>query len=142
MKDPHTAENHDLDAKILIVDDDELFVSIARHMLSDYRHQYFASSGIEALKLARDIIPDIMLVDYDMPDLSGADLCAVFKSDPRLRAIPVIFITSHRKVAVVAATFNVGCDDFLTKPISRSLLLERVVEQFRRTRHTQDPVAV
>ena len=117
MCDAHSTESYHFDAKIMIVDDDVMFATILRHMLIEYSDQYFAESAIEGLKLARRIIPDIILLDYDLPDASGVDLCAMLKSDPKLSDIPVIFITSHRGVAVLAATFRAGGADFVTKPV-------------------------
>ena len=71
-----------------------------------------------------------------MPALAGTDLCVILKSDPALAAVPVIFITSHSKVSVVAATFKAGGGDFITKPVSRSLLLDRVRAQLKLKRET------
>jgi PleD family two-component response regulator len=91
--------------------------------------------------MAREIVPDLILVDYEMPALAGTDLCVILKSDPALAAVPVIFITSHSKVSVVAATFKAGAGDFITKPVSRSLLLDRVRAQLEPEREAEIPVA-
>src|SRR5258706_6319292 len=100
-------------------------------MLSEFDDQHFSTSGLDGLKMAGEIVPDLILVDYDMPALAGTDLCVILKSDPALAAVPVIFITSHSKVSVVAATFKAGAGDFITKPVSRSILLERVHAQVK-----------
>lgn len=119
------------DARILIIDDDIEFIAILSRMLSDYDDQHFATSGLEGLRMAREIAPELILIDYEMPALAGTDLCVILKSDPALAAVPVIFITSHNEVSVVAATFKAGGGDFITKPVSRSLLLGRVCAQLK-----------
>ena len=121
-------------ARILIIDDDIGFIKILGSMLSEYPNQYFADSGLEGLRLAREVVPDLILLDFEMPVLGGADLGMILKSDPALAAVPVIFITSHREVSVVTATFQAGGKEFITKPVSRSILLDRVHEQLQRTR--------
>jgi CheY-like chemotaxis protein len=130
------------DARILIIDDDIDFIKMLSRMLGDYEDQHFATSGLEGLGLAREIAPDLIFVDYEMPGLGGTDLCAILKSDPAVAVVPVIFVTSHSKVSVITATFRSGGDDFITKPVSRSLLLHRVQEQLQRTRAVKNPVAV
>jgi len=125
--------------RLLIVDDDLEFITILRHMLNEYSDQHFATSAIEGLRMARELLPDLILVDYEMPDLSGADLCTVLKSDPVLRAVPVIFITGHHKTAVITATFKAGGSDFITKPVSRALLLRRVREQLQPSHERKSP---
>jgi putative two-component system response regulator len=128
-------------ARILVVDDDVSFIAILLHMLDDYSDQHFARSAIDGLRLAREINPDLIIIDYEMPDLGGADLCAMLRSDPTLGSVPIIFITSHNRATVMAATFRAGASDFITKPVSRSLLLARVREQLKLTRGLRNPAA-
>ncbi len=83
--------------------------------------------------MAREIVPDLILVDYDMPALAGTDLCVILKSDPALAAVPVIFITSHSKVSVVAATFKAGAGDFILlegSPLHREATCGPVVPRY------------
>src|ERR1700674_6095669 len=80
---------------ILLVDDDSMVVRILSHILSDFTPLRFATSGRVALKRARESIPDLVLLDVDMPELSGFEVCKAFKSDPPLADVPIVFITSH-----------------------------------------------
>ncbi|MDB5707252.1 MAG: cheB [Sphingomonas bacterium] len=131
------SENSFFNARLLIIDDDIGFIKILGSMLGEYPNQYFADSGLEGLRLAREIVPDLILLDFEMPGLGGADLGMILKSDPALAAVPVIFITSHREVSVVTATFQAGGKEFITKPVSRSILLDRVRAQLLQERDSE-----
>jgi diguanylate cyclase (GGDEF)-like protein len=111
---------------ILLVDDDSMVVRILSRILSDFTPLRFATSGREALKLARDSIPDLMLLDVDMPVLSGFEVCKAFKSDPALAAVPIIFITSHESAQLAAKGLELGAADFIIKPPHAPLVLARV----------------
>jgi diguanylate cyclase (GGDEF)-like protein len=111
---------------ILLVDDDSMVVRILSRILSDFTPLRFATSGREALKLARDSVPDLMLLDVDMPVLSGFEVCKAFKSDPALAEVPIIFITSHESAQLEAKGLELGAADFIIKPPHAPLVLARV----------------
>ena len=111
---------------ILLVDDDSMVVRILSRILSDFTPLRFATSGRAALKLARDSVPDLMLLDVDMPVLSGFEVCKAFKSDPALAEVPIIFITSHESAQLEAKGIELGGADFIIKPPHAPLVLARV----------------
>jgi diguanylate cyclase (GGDEF)-like protein len=111
---------------ILLVDDDCTVVRILSHILRDFEPLRFATSGRLALKLARDSVPDLVLLDVDMPELSGFEVCKQFKSDPTLSQVPIIFITSHGSPQLEALGMQLGAADFLGKPPHAPLVLARV----------------
>ncbi|MEA3196450.1 MAG: hypothetical protein QOF32_502 [Gammaproteobacteria bacterium] len=111
---------------ILLVDDDSMVVRILSRILSDFTPLRFATSGRTALKLAHDSIPDLMLLDVDMPVLSGFEVCKAFKSDPALAEVPIIFITSHESAQLEAKGLELGAADFISKPPHAPLVLARV----------------
>jgi diguanylate cyclase (GGDEF)-like protein len=111
---------------ILLVDDDCTVVRILSHILRDFGPLRFATSGRLALKLARDSVPDLVLLDVDMPELSGFEVCKQFKSDPTLSQVPIIFITSHESPQLEALGMQLGAADFLGKPPHAPLVLARV----------------
>ena len=78
---------------ILLVDDDSLVVRVLSHMLCGFAPIRFATSGRVAIKLAHECAPDLVLMDVDMPEFSGFEVCKAFKSDPALAEMPIIFIT-------------------------------------------------
>jgi len=111
---------------ILLVDDDRTIVRILSHMLSDFEPLRFATSGRLALKLARESVPDLVLLDVDMPEFSGFQVCKEFKSDPTLAQVPIIFITSHESPQLETLGLQLGAADFISKPPHASLVLARV----------------
>src|ERR1700736_3163256 len=111
---------------ILLVDDDSMVVRVLSRMLGDFTPLRFATSGRAALKLARDSAPDLVLLDVDMPELSGFEVCKAFKSDPALTEVPIIFITSHESAQLEAKGLELGAADFISKPPHAPLVLARV----------------
>jgi diguanylate cyclase (GGDEF)-like protein len=111
---------------ILLVDDDNMVVRVLSRILNDFSPLRFASSGHAALKLARESKPDLMLLDVDMPEFSGFEVCKAFKSDPALAEVPIIFITSHESAQLEAKGLELGGADFISKPPHAPLVLARV----------------
>ncbi|CAN5198797.1 diguanylate cyclase [soil metagenome] len=116
---------------ILIVDDDTNMIQAMAGILTGVAELRFATNGSDALSLARASVPDLMLLDAEMPGLSGFDVCAQFKADPRLADVPIIFVTSHSETSFEIAGFELGAADFIAKPVSPPLLLARVRTQLR-----------
>ena len=125
---------------ILLVDDDSMVVRILSRILSDFTPLRFATSGRAALKLARESTPDLMLLDVDMPDWSGFEVCKAFKCDPALAAVPIIFITSHESAQLEAKGFELGAADFISKPPHAPLVLARV-RTFQRLKTLSDTIS-
>jgi diguanylate cyclase (GGDEF)-like protein len=111
---------------ILLVDDDSTSVRVLSRMLGNFTPLRFATSGRAALKLARESAPDLVLLDIDMPELSGFEVCKAFKSDPALAEIPIIFVTSHDSAQLEAKGLALGAADFISKPPHAPLVLARV----------------
>lgn len=111
---------------VLIVDDDPTVIRILSRILSDYAPLRFATSGHVALKLARESVPDLVLLDVEMPNFSGFETCKAFKADPALAAVPIIFISSHESQQLETAGMQLGAVDFISKPPHASLVLARV----------------
>ena len=118
----HARERFD----ILLVDDDSVVIHVLSHILSGFEPLRFATSGRMALKLARESVPDLVLLDVDMPELSGFEVCKAFKSDPALAQVPIIFITSHESLQLETMGLQLGAVDFISKPPHAPLVLARV----------------
>ncbi|WDE03375.1 EAL domain-containing protein [Thalassomonas viridans] len=115
-------------AKILIVDDDAVNIKILCQLLHEFDHQLLvAKSGEQALKLIKQVVPDLILLDIYMEQLTGIDVCRQIKADTRLEHIPVIFLTSSE--ADLEEAFAAGGVDYIVKPFKKEELLARVSTQ-------------
>jgi two-component system cell cycle response regulator len=130
-----------MSARVLVVDDVDVNVRLLEAKLSsEYFTVITASSGEEALRLARSEHPDIILLDVMMPEMDGFEVCRRLKADPLTDEIPVVMVTALSEVADRVRGLQSGADDFLTKPVNdvalfarvRSLVrLKRMMEEWR-----------
>jgi CheY-like chemotaxis protein len=114
--------------RILIVDDTETVLMFEKMMLAGEYDVRVAKTGKEALRSVAESRPDIVLLDIVMPEMDGITTCRQLKSDPATREIPVIIVTTKGETEKVEAAFTAGCNDYLTKPINRLNLLEKINE--------------
>ncbi|HSW06910.1 hybrid sensor histidine kinase/response regulator [Aquabacterium sp.] len=119
------------EVRLLLVDDDPGAIQVMGRMLAQYPDQRFATSGEVALRLAREQTPDLILLDVDMPGMTGLDVCEALKLDPVLAQVPVIFATSHDAAGLQVAALRKGAADFITKPLVAAQLKARVRAQLR-----------
>ena len=112
--------------RILIVDDTSENLAILGELLSGYRRN-FALNGVDALAMLRaEAPPDLILLDLMMPGMDGFEVCRILKSDPKLRDIPVIFITAVDDSAAETKGFELGAVDYITKPFNAAVVKARV----------------
>jgi uncharacterized protein (TIGR02266 family) len=111
--------------KVLLVDDVKMFLDLQKMFLQlSSVHVLTASSGQEAIEVARTERPALIFMDLHMPGMGGAECCAAIKADPVCKLLPVVLIASEGKAADHALCAQSGCDDLLTKPLDRDLYLE------------------
>ena len=114
-------------ARILVVDDEPQNLELIEAILAPVGYEIFlASNGDEALTLAAERRPDLLILDLMMPGLSGFEVCARVKMHPQTGSIPVLFVTAVTQVGDKERALAAGGDDFLTKPFQRVELLARV----------------
>ncbi|MBX3649958.1 MAG: two-component system response regulator [Burkholderiales bacterium] len=115
---------------VLIVDDTPENLTLMNGLLKDVYRTRVANNGERALKLAAtDPLPDIILLDIMMPGIDGYEVCRRLKADPLTADIPVIFLTAKTQIEDEQAGFDVGCVDYITKPISPPIVMARVKTQ-------------
>lgn len=125
----------DAPARILVVDDESQNLDLLEAMLTASGYDVLlAGGGEEALRIARELKPDLILLDLMMPGLSGFEVCARVKTDPQTGGIPVLFVTGLNQISDKERALAAGGDDFLTKPFQRAELVTRV-EALLRVRH-------
>lgn len=112
--------------RILVVDDEPSNLQVLRNILqADYR-LLFATDGLRALQIAQQQLPDMVLQDIMMPLMDGYTVCRTLRDDPRTAAIPLIFITALSDASDEALGFEAGAVDYITKPVSPSIVRARV----------------
>jgi diguanylate cyclase (GGDEF)-like protein len=116
-----------LDQTILIVDDDKSNRKMLKELLQEQAKIIFAKNGEQAKELARKHIPDLILMDVIMPDLSGFDVIEILKNDPVTMNISVIFITGLANNNDEARGFDLGGCDYIYKPFKSNIVIARVM---------------
>ena len=111
---------------VLIVDDTPANIEMLSEALSDEYEVLFATSGQDALDIAAEQHPDLILLDVMMPEMDGYEVCARLKGDTTTRTIPVIFVTAMDHEEEETEGLNVGAIDYLTKPIRPAIVRARV----------------
>ncbi|SAK45126.1 two component LuxR family transcriptional regulator [Caballeronia hypogeia] len=117
--------------RLLLVDDDPAMIRIIGEMLAEFPNQRFATTGEAALALARESTPDLILLDANLPNMTGFDVCELLKRDEQLARVPVIFVTSHDAPALEVDAFRMGAADYVIKPLVAPRLQARVRAQLR-----------
>ena len=113
--------------RVLIVEDTKTIVMVEKMMLAGQGHQLdTASNGEEGLKKAREQLPDLILADIVMPKMDGIEMCRQIKRDPTTKHIPVIMVTTKGEPSQVEEAFLAGCSDYVTKPLNKLELIEKV----------------
>ena len=118
---------------ILVVDDEEDILELLRYNLAREGYRVTgAASGEEAVKTARALLPDLILLDLLLPGVDGLEVCRRLKGDARTRPIPIIMLTAKGEEADIVAGLELGADDYVTKPFSPRVLLARIRTALRR----------
>ncbi len=112
---------------ILIVEDNELNQRLFAELLEEAGYATFsAGEGLDALALAKQHIPDLILMDIQLPAISGLEVTRWLKDDPALRHIPVIAITAYAMPGDEERMRAGGCEAYIPKPISTTMFLETI----------------
>ena len=138
MQKPYTMEVGEIleskinrsDYKILVVDDVMSNVLLLKVLLTNEKFQVItANGGNKCVEMAKSEHPDLILLDVMMPDISGFDTAVILKKDPDTADIPIIFLTALNAPSDLVHGFQVGANDFLSKPFSKEELIMRVMHQ-------------
>ncbi len=120
----------DMSKTVLIVEDNDLNMKLFHDLLEAHGYETLQTKdGLEAMKLARDHRPDLILMDIQLPEISGLEVTKWLKEDPELRGIPVIAVTAFAMKGDEEKIRQGGCEAYIAKPISVTKFLE-TVERF------------
>ena len=116
-----------LSNKVLIVDDDPEIIEILNYNLVNSGFQVkSAFNGIEAVKIAKKFIPDIILLDVMMPEMDGIEACIKIKEIKKLSSTRIIFLSARGEDFTQIAAFDAGADDYINKPVKPKILLKKI----------------
>lgn len=119
--------------KVLIVDDESDILELLKYNLSKEGYDVkTASNGIKGVEIAKTFIPDLILLDIMMPKQDGVETCRQIREIPELANVFVIFLTARSEEYSEVAAFEMGADDYITKPIKPRALMSRINALFRR----------
>ena len=114
-------------AKVLLVEDNEMNRDMLGRRLQRKGYEVcIAVDGAEGIAMAQTEVPDIILMDMSLPVVDGWEATRRLKADPRIMAIPIIALTAHAMSGDREQAIEAGCDDYDTKPIEFSRLLEKI----------------
>jgi two-component system, OmpR family, phosphate regulon response regulator PhoB len=127
---------------VLVVDDEaDIVDTLVYNLQQEGFRTRAARSGSEALRSSRERpLPDLVLLDLMLPDMSGTEICRELRQDEALRRVPVVMLTAKDAEIDRVVGFEVGADDYVTKPFSVRELMLRVRAVLRRARDTGAPV--
>ena len=128
--------------RILLVDDEIDILEFVRYnLVKEGYDDYTAENGAEALRIAAECRPHLILLDMMMPVMDGAQTCRAIRRNPELKDTMVVFLSALGEEEQQLAGFDVGADDYLTKPIKMKLLVSRVQAILKRVAPEPQPAA-
>ena len=129
-------------SKILIVDDSKTFLMHITSLLDGEETIEIKTiqNPTEAVGIAKEWKADVFLTDFEMPEITGPELCKVFKEDESLRNIPIMMLTSKEGDAPLITAIHSGADDYICKSSSKEVILIKVKSMIRQRRMAQENV--
>ena len=113
--------------KVLVVDDDPDIVEILKYNLKNSGYSVkSAGNGLEAIKKAKKFIPDIILMDVMMPEMSGIEACEEIKNIDQLSQAIIIFLSARSEDYTQISAYDAGADDYISKPVKPKILLKKI----------------
>ncbi|MGF1480746.1 MAG: response regulator [Cyanophyceae cyanobacterium] len=122
-------------AKVMIVDDDEQILAGLQAALAPWGFQLTTLANPQRFwEVLAETAPDLLVLDVEMPEVNGIELCQVLRSEPRWSRLPVLFLTVHQDAATQYQAFAIGADDYVTKPVMGVELANRILNRLERSR--------
>lgn len=127
------------DIKILLVDDEPDILEIVGYNLKNEGYQvYTAKNGVEGVKIARKVVPHLILLDIMMPEMDGIEACEKIRKINTLENVIISFLTARGEDYSQVAGFEAGADDYITKPIKPKVLVSKIKSLLRRLKNSEE----
>ena len=125
---------NDTKPKILLVDDEiDILEFISYNLAKEGYEVYTATNGVEAIKIAENKLPNLIILDVMMPEMDGIATCEELRKNPEFKNTVIAFLTARGEDYSQIAGFEAGADDYITKPIRPKVLVSRVKALLKRT---------
>jgi DNA-binding response OmpR family regulator len=122
------------EAKIMLVDDDRLMLSLLKGILEPWGMQVTTCDDPRrALSIIEDVKPDLMVLDFEMPEMNGIEVCQQIRNNAQTAALPILFLTAHRDTDTMQKVYSAGADDYVSKPVIAPELMTRMFNRLERT---------
>lgn len=126
-------------AQVMVVDDDPALLSIVRSLLQPWGLKVTTLADPQRFwQVLEATSPNLLILDIEMPQISGIELCQIVRNDARWGHLPILFLTAHTDHNTVNQVFSVGADDFVSKPIVGPELVTRIVNRLERIQVSQN----
>jgi len=116
--------------KILAIDDDPMILRVFIALLSPVYDLRIARSASEAMALMEQLVPDIFLLDIEMPDISGFEFLHTIKKNPKFMNIPVVIVSGHSEEKFIAHAEKSGASAVVAKPVEKENLFQKITYAF------------
>jgi diguanylate cyclase (GGDEF)-like protein len=124
-----------VEAKIMILDDDNLILRLLKTLLEPWGLQvHTLSNTLNFWESLESVTPDLLILDIQMPDINGIELCQLIRNDSKWAWMPILFLTGDRKSETIQNVFAAGGDDFVSKPVIPPELITRIFNRLERSR--------
>ncbi|MFM2062895.1 MAG: hypothetical protein RLZZ507_2565 [Cyanobacteriota bacterium] len=122
-------------AKILVVDDDPQILALLQTFLTPWGLEIIPlNDPLQFWETWQKVKPDMLILDVEMPGKNGIELCQLIRNDPQGSELPILFLTVHNDAEIVNQVFSAGADDFVSKPIIGSELVNRIINRLERVK--------
>ena len=119
--------------RVMVVDEDPQILATLKGLLEPWGLSVTTLNDPQQFwETLESCSPDLLILEMNMPILSGVDLCQIVRNDSRWGSLPIIFLTTHPNIETIDRVYSVGADDFVSKPIARSELVSRVINRLER----------
>ncbi|MCX6639469.1 MAG: response regulator [bacterium] len=122
-------------AHILVVDDETDILELIKYNLTKEKYTVTClTTGEEAIRVFRNELPDLMILDLMLPGMDGLEVCKILKNDERTLNVPIIMLSAKGDESDIVVGLELGADDYITKPFSPKILLARIKAVLQRSR--------
>jgi DNA-binding response OmpR family regulator len=122
------------EAKVMVVDDDALMLSLLKGILEPWGMQVTTCNDPRQVRaMLYQVQPDLMVLDFEMPEMNGIEVCQQIRQDSYTATLPILFLTAHRDPDTVQKVYSAGADDYVSKPVIAPELMTRIFNRLERS---------